>query len=60
MSGQAAVMCSVCGDRQDPEDEMRALTWVRENDQGRARWLCPRCASRHVRDIESKLPVEYW
>ena len=45
------------GDRADPA----ALAWVRERDpDGRERWLCPSCARRHLRDIEAKLPHEWW
>jgi hypothetical protein len=31
-----------------------------ENDRRGQRWLCPACARQHVRDIEGKLPAEYW
>lgn len=54
------MVCSVCGARRDADSELESLAWVQEKERGRASWLCPRCATRHVRDIESKLPSEYW
>lgn len=53
--------CGRCGRRRDG-DALAALAWVSERDQprGAVRWLCPDCARTHVRDIESKLPDEYW
>jgi hypothetical protein len=33
---------------------------VSTRERGTIRWLCPDCARRHVRDIEGKLPDEYW
>lgn len=39
---------------------MDALAWVRESEGDAVRWLCPQCARAHVRDIEGKLPAEYW
>jgi hypothetical protein len=42
-------------------DAADAVAWVRERDpDGREHWLCPACARRHVRDIEAKLPPEWW
>lgn len=39
---------------------MDALAWVVENtDRGKV-WLCQVCARAHTRDIEGKLPAEYW
>ncbi|GAB3453936.1 hypothetical protein GCM10027436_55240 [Actinophytocola sediminis] len=37
-----------------------ALAWSIENDRKGQSWLCPVCVRVHVRDIEGKLPVEYW
>jgi len=37
-----------------------ALAWVSTRERGALRWLCPDCARQHVRDIEGKLPDEYW
>jgi len=55
------VVCSRCGVRRNPEENpVEALAWVSERDGGALRWLCPRCAREHVRDIEGKLPTEYW
>ncbi|QWF79040.1 hypothetical protein HUW46_02444 [Amycolatopsis sp. CA-230715] len=39
---------------------MDALAWVSEHERGRVRHLCPDCARSHTRDIEGKLPGEYW
>jgi hypothetical protein len=39
---------------------MEALAWVSERQGERMSWLCPVCARVHVRDIEGKLPEEYW
>jgi hypothetical protein len=30
------------------------------DERGHDGLLCPACARRHVRDIESKLDVEWW
>jgi hypothetical protein len=51
--------CSICGRRRDPAPA-DALAWVSERERGGQRWLCPTCARAHVRDIEGKLPAEYW
>jgi len=53
--------CSRCGRLRDVDaDPVAALAWVAERERGAVRWLCPRCARDHVRDIEAKLPAEYW
>ncbi|GGP45386.1 hypothetical protein [Saccharothrix coeruleofusca] len=51
--------CSRCG-RPRTGEPAELLAWVRERDRGADRWLCPPCARAHVRDIEGKLPAEYW
>jgi rubredoxin len=52
--------CRHCGAPRDA-DAASAVAWVRERDpDGREHWLCPDCARRHVRDIEAKLPHEWW
>lgn len=49
--------CLRCAAPRDPA----SLAWVREREAGgRVRWLCPGCAHRHVRDIESRLPHDWW
>lgn len=50
--------CRVCGHaRERPGD----LSWASERTaDGRRCVLCPDCARRHVRDIESKLPDDWW
>lgn len=52
--------CAWCAEIRDAADPA-ALAWVSERDDaGRSRWLCPRCAREHIRDIEAKLPTEWW
>jgi hypothetical protein len=52
--------CRQCGTAREP-DAASALAWARERDlDGREHWLCPSCARRHARDIEAKLPHEWW
>jgi hypothetical protein len=52
--------CRHCGATPDP-DVASTLAWVCERDpDGREHRLCPTCARRHVRDIEAKLPPEWW
>nr|WP_110343725.1 hypothetical protein [Prauserella flavalba] len=57
---EPAAVCSVCGARRGSAGTADALAWVRETEDGRTRWLCPHCAREHLRDIEGKLPAEYW
>ncbi|WAL64758.1 hypothetical protein ORV05_27965 [Amycolatopsis cynarae] len=60
MSAEQAV-CARCGiRRRDEDDPSAALAWVFERVKGGVRWLCVRCARDHARDIEGKLPEEYW
>lgn len=54
------VACGLCGHRGAAETVATGLGWLRESEAGRTRWLCPRCVRDHVRDIEGKLPTEYW
>ena len=42
------------------EPPLQALAWSVENGARARIWLCPACARVHVRDIEGKLPDEYW
>ncbi len=60
MTDDAEVNCSLCGRSRADADALTALSWVTENDERGPRWLCPACARTHVRDIEGKLPAEYW
>jgi aminoglycoside 6'-N-acetyltransferase len=49
--------CLGCGAPRDPADP----AWATLRDPGeQARWLCPACARRHVRDIEAKLDARWW
>lgn len=53
--------CSRCGRTRDSvTDPAEVLAWVSEQERGRRTWLCHVCARAHVRDIEGKLPVDYW
>ncbi|WP_206797695.1 hypothetical protein [Amycolatopsis sp. MtRt-6] len=61
MSAPEPVTCTRCGrTRTDDDDPATALAWVATRERGRVQWLCPDCARRHARDIEGKLPDEYW
>nr|WP_246257495.1 hypothetical protein [Amycolatopsis anabasis] len=61
MTETAPAACFRCGAVRDPDaDPVAALAWVAERDRGTLRWLCPACAREHARDIEGKLPGEYW
>lgn len=59
MTDPAPAVCSVCGTHREHDNAGTKLAWVHESERGEA-WLCPRCARAHVRDIEGKLPREYW
>ncbi len=49
--------CLRCGATREAAD----ATWSCERDPvGAVRWLCPDCVRRHVRDIEAKLPHDWW
>ncbi|GAA0254622.1 hypothetical protein GCM10010492_64260 [Saccharothrix mutabilis subsp. mutabilis] len=53
--------CARCGrTRESVTNPAELLAWVRERDRGHDRWLCHVCARNHVRDIEGKLPADYW
>ncbi|MFR9803409.1 hypothetical protein ACL02T_14035 [Pseudonocardia sp. RS010] len=52
--------CERCGATVASEDPARP-TWSLERDpDGRETMLCPRCARDHVRDIEARLPRQWW
>lgn len=52
--------CGRCGTRRSGQDPLAALAWVHQPGERGALWLCPACARNHVRDIEGKLPGEWW
>jgi hypothetical protein len=55
------VVCARCGKQRAADcPPVEAMSWSSERDRGALRWLCPDCARAHVRDIEGKLPVDYW
>ncbi|WP_103348250.1 hypothetical protein [Amycolatopsis sp. CA-128772] len=61
MSAPEPQVCSRCGrTRTADDDPITALAWVSTRERDAVRWLCPDCARQHVRDIEGKLPDEYW
>lgn len=52
--------CERCGATVEPGVPDR-LTWSVERDRdGRESALCPACARAHVRDIEARLPRDWW
>lgn len=59
MSGEP-IRCERCGRLRAADSPVDALAWVCETEQGSTTWLCPDCARDHVRDIEGKLPRDYW
>jgi rubredoxin len=55
-STHEAATCSVCGLIGAAD-----TGWMRETDAaGRARWVCPACARRHICAIEARLDQEWW
>lgn len=55
------VGCSLCGRiRGADEEPTQTLAWVSTREKNVVRWMCPTCARLHTRDIEGKLPDEYW
>ncbi|MGH3948882.1 MAG: hypothetical protein ACRDSE_07150 [Pseudonocardiaceae bacterium] len=54
------VTCGRCGRPRAEDSPVDSLAWVVESDSRRHTWLCPACARAHLRDIEGKLPREYW
>ncbi len=56
----ADAACSRCGTTRDPSGP-DVLAWASEREpDGRVSLLCPACARRHARDIEARLPPEWW
>lgn len=60
MTAERDIACLRCGVRQSAQDGARRLEWVLERQGDEVRRLCPDCAREHLRDIEGKLPHEYW
>jgi hypothetical protein len=56
----APVNCVRCGRSRADAPPAEALAWVMTHDERGRSWLCSACARTHVRDIEGKLPDEYW
>ncbi|MFD5831382.1 hypothetical protein [Lentzea sp. NPDC060358] len=52
--------CHRCGRSRSSVSDLEFLAWSSERTGGAVRWLCHVCAKAHVRDIEGKLPDEYW
>ncbi|WP_460401555.1 hypothetical protein [Actinophytocola sediminis] len=57
---QEPPICVRCDRSRADATPAEALAWSIENDRKGQSWLCPVCVRVHVRDIEGKLPVEYW
>ncbi len=53
-------VCHRCGRARESVSAVELLAWSSERTGGVVRWLCHVCAKAHVRDIEGKLPDEYW
>jgi hypothetical protein len=52
--------CERCGATVEPGDPAR-LAWSLEREAGsKETVLCPTCARAHVRDIEARLPRDWW
>jgi hypothetical protein len=56
--------CERCGATVEPGDPAR-LAWSLERaaddrETARETQLCPACARAHVRDIEARLPRDWW
>lgn len=60
MSTSEPIRCERCGRDRAEDTGAVALTWASDTDDSGTHWLCPSCARSHVRDIEGKLPREYW
>jgi hypothetical protein len=58
--GPAPEHCARCGRSRTGATPAEALTWATTRDERGRGLLCPSCARAHVRDIEGKLPDEYW
>jgi transposase len=58
--GPATVHCSRCGRSRADAAPADALAWAMTHDERGRTWLCPGCTRAHTRDIEGKLPDEYW
>lgn len=54
------IHCERCGRDRAADTGVDALAWASDTDASGTHWLCPGCARDHVRDIEGKLPREYW
>lgn len=52
--------CRRCGTARDPDDPAAALLWSVEPAEPAPRLLCPDCVRSHARDIEAKLPEQWW
>ncbi|WP_433501863.1 hypothetical protein ACQP04_18720 [Pseudonocardia halophobica] len=52
--------CERCGATVEPGDPARLAWSVEREPDGRDSALCPACAREHVRDIEARLPREWW
>lgn len=53
--------CYRCGKvKESVADPLDLLAWTAERDGGAMKWLCHECSKAHVRDIEGKLPADYW
>jgi hypothetical protein len=52
----AVRICHRCSAADDTGD----LAWALDREDGVQRRLCPDCARAHTRDIEARLPPQWW
>lgn len=60
VSAMGEAHCVQCGAVRGGHDAVADLAWVAEREGRATRWICPDCARHHVRDMESKLPMDEW
>lgn len=54
------VACSRCGTQAECEDDSCPVGWSFETERGRVLRYCEACVRENIRNIEAKLPEEWW
>jgi hypothetical protein len=55
------VTCSRCGAQQEVADpDATPVGWSFETERGRVLRYCVTCVRENIRNIEAKLPEEWW